>query len=397
MLGRRARRSPPAAIPRMPRSHSTRRFRAAGHEQRECSSIVVQASQYDGADRGRRTRGARERGSAPRRAAGVRRRVRDRRRRADAQRVHDDARQQRRAAGHRAGQQRLRAGGARRGARDRRHRLDADRLAAEPGRRRAEIRVRYAPDGSDLGPEEVVSSPTLGPDRRRPWPVRRRRPGRRRGIAFGPGVRPPTQIVAAQLYPGAGRVHALGPGFSTRTASTRCSPGRRPRSCGDPRCTPSKSGGSSVAQTAATALQVPVALTQGRHVWQVTATNLAGLTNISQTSTVFVDRSPPHVTLRITGTRQVGYVLHAHVSYTDAPHGLSPVPTRRASRPVQIKWGDGSEVRSSRTGAATVQAPADLRGDRDRDRQAGNRTVVTRKLKIAPAASASGDPTISSR
>ena len=44
-------------------------------------------------------------------------------------------------------------------------RLDDHRLAAEPGQRRARRRsaLRYASDGSDLDPEQVVSSPALGP------------------------------------------------------------------------------------------------------------------------------------------------------------------------------------------------------------------------------------------
>jgi hypothetical protein len=252
-----------------------------------------------------------------------------------------------------------------------------------PGADGPEIRVRYAPDGSDLGAEEVVSSPTLGPTNADEGLFAGGDLAGDAAIAWVQGSGPQTQIVAAQLFQAPGGITPSLLFQYARTLNPVLSWSPASELWGSPVYTV-KVGGVVVGQTTATALQVPVALTQGRHVWQVTATDLAGLTNISQNSTVFVDTIAPHVTLRITGTRQVGYVLHATVTYTDAPHGLSHADASGV-KTVQIKWGDGSKAYIShgashvykrrRTYLVTVIAID----------KAGNRTVVTRKLKIARA------------
>jgi hypothetical protein len=142
-----------------------------------------------------------------------------------------------------------------------------------------------------------------------------------------------------------------------------------------------KVGGVVVGQTTATQFQVPVALAQGRQVWQVTATNLAGLTNIARASTVFVDTIAPQVTLKITGTRDVGSLLHATVSYTDAPHHL-PHSEASGVEAVQINWGDGMKASITHRATHVYKRRRSYVVTVIVIDRAGNRTVVTRKLKI---------------
>lgn len=254
-----------------------------------------------------------------------------------------------------------------------------------PGADGPEIRVRYAPDGSDLGPEEVVSSPTLGPTNADEGLFADGDLAGDAAIAWVQGSGPQTQIVTAQLFQAPGGMTPSVLFQYARTLNPVLSWSPASELWGSPLYTV-KVGGVVVGQTTATQLQVPVALKQGRHVWQVTATNLAGLANVSQNSTVFVDTIAPHVTLKITGAREVGSVIHASVSYTDAPHGV-PHADASGVKTVQIKWGDGSKAfithkathvyKRRRTYIVTVIAID----------KAGNRTVLTRKIKVARAGS----------
>ncbi len=249
-----------------------------------------------------------------------------------------------------------------------------------PGADGPEIRVRYAPDGSDLGPEEVVSSPSLGPTDADLGLFADGDLAGDAAIAWVQGSGAQTQIVTAQLFQAPGGMTPSALFQYSRTVNPVLSWSPASELWGSPVYTV-KVGGVVVGQTTGTQFQVPVALTQGRHSWQVTATNLAGLTNSSQGSTVFVDTVAPDVTLKVTGQRRVGDRLHASISYTDAPRGIRHADASGV-KTVQIKWGDGSKAyvthsayhvyKRARRYVVTV-----IVFDR-----AGNRTVVTRKVKI---------------
>jgi hypothetical protein len=139
--------------------------------------------------------------------------------------------------------------------------------------------------------------------------------------------------------------------------------------------------GKVIAQTARTALRVPLPLPDGPHTWSVTAGNPAGLTRSSNQAKVWVDTVAPVVKLALGGTKQVGSRLRAHVTYTDAP---PPEPRRAASgvSAVLIKWGDGSRFHIAhwsqhaykRAGRYTITVVV-------RD-AAGNRTTFTQKIQI---------------
>lgn len=244
-----------------------------------------------------------------------------------------------------------------------------------------EIRVRYAPNGSDLNPEEVVSSPSLGPtDADRGLFAGGDLSGDA-AIAGVQGTGSQSQIVAGQLFQTPGGItpskstysNSVTPTFSWSASSELWGP---------PTYTV-KVGGVVVGSTTATTLRSVVPLSQGRHTWQVTATNLAGLTNSSRTATVFVDSIPPRVlAFRITGRHRVGDAIHVYANYTDTPRGGRRSQASGVSS-VQIKWGDGKKSTLthnavhvySRRGRFTVTLTV-------KDR-AGNKTIKKRKLRIS--------------
>jgi PKD repeat protein len=122
-------------------------------------------------------------------------------------------------------------------------------------------------------------------------------------------------------------------------------------------------------------------LPDGAHTWSVTASNPAGLTRSSSEAMVWVDTVKPVITLALTGTKQVGSRLRAHVTYTDAP---PPEPRRAASgvSAVEIRWGDRSrfhiahwsEHAFKRAGHYTITVIV-------KD-AAGNRSTLTKAIQI---------------
>jgi hypothetical protein len=245
-----------------------------------------------------------------------------------------------------------------------------------------EIRVRYAPNGTDLGSEVVVSTPDLGPTNAARGLAAGGDVAGDAAVAWVQGSGAQTQIVANQLFQ---PPRVFGPFVLSRYA-TSVSPVLTWSAASELWGAAQyivKLDGVQIADTTATRIRTPAPVAQGRHSWQVTAVNLGGVATVARASTVFVDSVPPKVSVKITGPRHVHSELHLTVSYTDAPRG---VPRSAASgvRSVQVKWGDGSKysIRHgkhhiySRRGTYVVTVTVSDR--------AGNKTIVTRKLKITP-------------
>lgn len=263
-----------------------------------------------------------------------------------------------------------------------------------------EIRVRYAPDGSDLGPEEVVSSPELGPTDADQGLFAGGDLAGDAAIAWVQGTGSQAQIVAAQLF--------QAPGSPSPSTLFRYATSPEPilswapasELWGPPRYVVNVDG-AVIANTTATLIRSPLALSQGRHTWQVTAVNTAGLTRVSSAATVFVDSLAPRVSLRITGPRHVGARLKIAIDYSDSHPG---VPRSAASGVsfVQVRWGDRSkpdprENENKNRSHSHVQATIihhafhvyKRRGTyrvsvtvKDR---AGNKTVKTQRVRITVA------------
>ncbi|MGB9184863.1 MAG: hypothetical protein WCB67_12425 [Solirubrobacteraceae bacterium] len=243
-----------------------------------------------------------------------------------------------------------------------------------------EIRVRYAPDGTNLDPEMVVSSPVIGATNADLGLFAGGDLAGDAAIAWVQSNGTQNQIVTAQLFQ-APKAFAPATGFAYSTSANPLLTWSAPSEQWGPLTYTVKLDGAVVGSSQSPALRPVAPVTQGRHVWQVVAANLAGLTSTDRPAVVFVDSLPPRVQPRITGVRQVGRLLRLYVRDTDRPPG-GPASAGSGVVSLQVKWGDGSQAfikhaashvyHRRRTYTITVIAM---------DR-AGNRTVVTRKVKI---------------
>jgi hypothetical protein len=246
----------------------------------------------------------------------------------------------------------------------------------------AEIRLRYAPDGSDLDPEEVVSNPALGATDANLGLAAGGDLAGDAAVAWVQGSGAQTEIVAAQLFqaPGGMTPSTLFQYTTTVTPAFAWSPASE--LWGSPEYVV-KVDGVPVATTTANQVASAIPLNQGRQTWQVTATNLGGLASISRNSTMFIDTYPPRVSFSVSGPRHIGSFLHLVVRDSDVPPGQPP-SVASGIKSVQVKWGDGANyfIRHGkfhaykRRGRFTVTVIV-------KDR-AGNKTIVTQVLKITP-------------
>ncbi len=247
----------------------------------------------------------------------------------------------------------------------------------------SEIRLRYAPDGSDLGPEEVISSPTLGATNADQGLAAAGDVAGDAAAAWVQGSGASTSIVVAQLFqaPG-GFVASYGFRYvTTATPVLKWSPASE--LWGAPTYA-LRIDGIPVGQTTATQMAAPAALSNGRHVYQLGATNRAGVSTNSPAATVFVDTVPPRATWKLSGPSIVKTRELLRVSYTDPPPAGLPASAASGVATVFVRWGDGSpRARIRRTSASHVYTRIRTYTititltDR-----AGNRTVIVHKLKI---------------
>jgi hypothetical protein len=205
-----------------------------------------------------------------------------------------------------------------------------------------EIRVRFTPAKSSMGPETVVSSPSAGPTDAADGLDASGNVNGDAAIAWVQGVAGARQIVTAQLYQPPGGLHALKPSFYARTP--------HPLLSWSPVSDPWRLvyqvyvDGVQIAQTGVTSLRIPAVTPDGPHRWQVVAINPAGLTSQSKVATVFIDRVAPLVKTTVLGTRQVLKRLHVFVSYGDPPPPLSPAVDASGVAKVTVNWGDRSKL-----------------------------------------------------
>lgn len=244
----------------------------------------------------------------------------------------------------------------------------------------AEIRLRYAADGADFSPEEVVSSPTFGATDANRGLVAAGDVSGDAAAAWVQGTGAGTYIVAGQLYqtPG-GFVAARSFTYATTPTPTLSWSGAA-ELWGSPQYAV-RLDGTLIAQTTATSIAAP--MTNGRHVYQVTAVNQAGLSTPAAPATVFVDTVAPRVSESIRGTFIVATRERLTVRYSDLPPPGLPRAAASGVATVSVNWGDGTIARIRRTSAShvytrtrryTVTITATDR--------AGNRTVLKKTITI---------------
>ena len=248
----------------------------------------------------------------------------------------------------------------------------------------AEIRLRYAPTGGDLGPEQVISTPALGATNADQGLEAAGDVAGDAAAAWVQGSGADTRIVAAQLFQPPGGFNPSTSFAYAITAQPALSWGAASELWGAPEYVV-KVDGVAVGQTTATSFIPPAPLANGRHTYQVTAVNAAGLATAARAATVFVDTVKPTVSLTLSGTRAVGYTIHLRARYSDPPPPGLPNSAASGVKTVDVTWGDGSaKSRIRRTTATHVykRKHTDTVTVTVTDR-AGNRTVVKKKLVIA--------------
>jgi hypothetical protein len=246
----------------------------------------------------------------------------------------------------------------------------------------AEVRARYAPDGSDLGPEQVVSSPTLGATNADSGLAAGGDVSGDGAIAWIQGTGADTRVVTGQLYQAPGN---FVPAFTFRYASANpvLAWSASAELWGAPRYAV-EFDGVPIEQTYGTEIRTPAPVANGRHTWEVTATNQARLTTAARVATVFVDTVAPRVAVKLSGRRTVGLRQTIAVTRSDPPPpgAASTVASGLAS--TQVRWGDGARVQIGHTAGHVFMRARTYTVTVIVTDRAGNRTVVTRKLTIKP-------------
>jgi PKD domain len=247
----------------------------------------------------------------------------------------------------------------------------------------AEIRVRYAPDGSDLGPEQVVSSPAFGATDADSGLAAGGDVSGDAAIAWIQGTGADTRLVTGQLYQSPGNfVPALTFRYAT-SVNPILAWSASAELWGAPRYAV-EFDGVPIDQTYATAIRTPAPVANGRHSWAVTATNQAGLTTSARLATVFVDTAPPRAIVRLSGRRTVRMRQTIAVTRTDPPPpGAAPSAASGLASTV-VRWGDGTRVQIGRTARHAFKRARTYTITVTVTDRAGNRTVLTRKLTIKP-------------
>jgi hypothetical protein len=247
----------------------------------------------------------------------------------------------------------------------------------------SEIRLRYASDGADLGPEQVVSNPSLGATDAVHGLVAAGDVAGDAAAAWVQGTGASRSIVAAQLFQAPGGFVPSNSFRYVTTASPLLFWSPSAELWGAPTYT-LHIDGVQVGQTAAVQMVAPAPLTNGRHTYHVSAVNLAGVTTNGPAATVFVDTVAPHASWKLTGSSIVHTRERLRISYTDPPPAGLPKSDASGVSKVFVNWGDGSPpARIRRTAASHVytRRRTDTITITLTDR-AGNQTVIVHTLKI---------------
>lgn len=243
-----------------------------------------------------------------------------------------------------------------------------------------DIRVRYAPDGVNLGPELTVSAPAGGATDAADGLLAGGDAAGEAAIAWVQGAVGARSIVVTQMYQPPGEFSAL-TGFAYLRSSQPVLSWSTPHAVWGPVRYVVSVNGRPIAQTYATSLRLPSPLPDGRYRWQVAASNPAGLGSAASPGSFWIDTVAPAVALSLTGKRQVGSYLHAYARYTDSP---PPEPRAAASgvASVMIRWGDGSSYRITHGKFHAYKRPGRYKISVTVTDRAGNARTVVRQIRI---------------
>jgi len=243
-----------------------------------------------------------------------------------------------------------------------------------------QIRARFF-DGTSFGPEQVLSSPAIGPTDAADGLFSDGDGAADAVSAWVQGSAGSRAIVAAQFYQPPGSFGALKRFRYARSVEPKLSWSASRELWGPLRYVVTVDG-TQLGQTTGTSLeQFPAPLSQGPHTWQVTAINPAGIARSTNTATVFVDTIAPSVHARLTGRRTPGSPIRIRIRASDAV-GI-PAVEAPGIKSVRVRWGDGTTTRVRRGSKFHVYRKA----GRYRIRvivtdRAGNATTIVVKIRI---------------
>jgi hypothetical protein len=252
----------------------------------------------------------------------------------------------------------------------------------------AEIRVRYEPKNGSLGSEIVASSPADGPTNAAQGLAVAGDVAGDAATAWVQGTGASTEIVAEQMYqpPSAVAptqllryVRSANPTVSWEPSSSNWGPINYAVIV----------DGSAVLQTTGDSARIPKVLADGRHTWEISATNPAGVTTVSKAGTVFVDTVAPTARLTVSGSRRSGARIGLFVRYRDLPPAGLPQRDASGVAAITIRWGDGTVVHlkpGSHRDSHVYGRPGRYKVMVVVEDRAGNKTAIVRHLKIARAA-----------
>ena len=204
-----------------------------------------------------------------------------------------------------------------------------------------EIRLRYAPGGSSLGPEIVVSSPAEGATDAADGLAAAGDVQGDSAVAWLQGADGAAQIMAVQLYQPPGPFAALHSFLYQRTSQPVLAWSAAQEAWG-PLTYSVSLDGVAAGQTTATALRLTGPVSDGRHVYQVTAANPVSQQSQTRPATVFVDTLAPVASLSARRRIPLGKRLWLRVAYADLPPTGAPAADASGVASVLIRWGDGT-------------------------------------------------------
>ena len=241
-----------------------------------------------------------------------------------------------------------------------------------------EIRIRYEPRASSLGPEQVVSAPSQGPSDAARGLFAAGDVGGEAAIAWVQGTGASTQIVVERLYQPPGNavppkalayIRTAEPVLRWSASSARWGPITYTVTV----------DGVQVGQTSGAALQVTTPLRDGSHSWWVTASNPAGLSSVSRAARVFVDTVAPKLAAVPAGARRPGASLTLRLTYRDVSPGSGVAS-------LTVRWGDRTITRlkpGAHRAAHVYRRAGSYRITIVIADKAGNQTTIVRRVKIA--------------
>lgn len=246
-----------------------------------------------------------------------------------------------------------------------------------------EILVRLTDASGSLGPQQAISSPFDGPSEAADGLAVDADVLGDVAAAWVQGTGNSTRIVAARLALPPGNFGVVSRNGYARTVHPTLAWSSARELWGTVSYSV-KVDGRTAGETAQTSLTVATELSQGPHVWDVTATNSEGLGRTAQAATVFVDTVPPTVSFTLSGAARVGAHDHISVRASDAAPGL-PASDASGVAQITVDWGDGTVERIKQGKFHIYRKPGRYVVAVTVADRAGNTTTVQRDWDVAAA------------